>query len=398
MKSNFLSLLLIAAIAVTFTGCSALQGVAQKGKVSSALNYVESGDYDKAKEAVDEALASEATKEWPKTYYAVGRLAQSMWEKGYESDNNKLMTTYDNQLVHAYDNYLKSIELDDGNSMENLVIVQLPALSNDFLAWAASEFEAENYEKSLLAFEKLLEIQGSDIYMGTIDTVVVFNTALAAYNAKDYEKAHKYLDWSIDLDYEGTTPYLLNYQAFMEQNDLDNAEMSLRKAFEAYPGDEQVLLTMIQFFIDNDKKDDALDYLNIAIQEDSDNHQLYYAKGVMHMQSELYDKALEAMLKSIEIKDDYFESQYNAGVCYYNKASGMFDEANNIMEPEEYNAAIKEAQAVFAKAIPYMERALELNPDDYDTLTSLKELYYRLQKTDKYEEIVKKIEALEGGE
>mgnify|MGYP006281783929 CR=1 FL=1 len=398
MKRNFLSLLIIAAIAVWFTGCAAFEGAAQKGKVSSALNLAESGELQKAKDAIDEALEGETTKEWPKTYYALGRVAQTMWETGFESKNEKLMTTWDNQLVHAYESYLKSIEMDDGSSMKNLVVIQLPALANDFLNWAAEEFEKENFGKSTLAFETLLDIQQSDIYMGTVDTVVVYNTALAAYNAADYDKALEYLDWSIELEYGETTPFLLKYQAYMEQNNLDGAEEALRNAYDAYPKNEQVLLTLIQFFIDNDKRQEALDYLDVAIEDAPDNPQLYYARGVMHMQAEDYEKALESLKKAIELDDTSYESYYNAGVCYYNMASNMFDEANNIMDPEEYNAAIEEAKEVFAKAIPYMERALELKPNDYETMVSLKELYYRLQMTEKYNDIMAKIEALEGGQ
>ncbi len=398
MKSNFLSLLIITAMAVSISACSALEAVAQKGKVSSALNFVDTGNLDKAQEAVDAALVHEKTKDWPKTHYAMGRVAQAMWEKGSESNDEKLMNAYDDQLIYAYDSYLKSISLDDKNNMEKLVIIQLPALANYFLSWAAMEFEKENYDKSTIAFEKLIDIQKSDIYIGNVDTVVIFNTALAAYNAKDFEKAHKYLDQSIDLRYGETTPYLLKYQAYSEEGDLENAEMTLRKTLEAFPEDEQVLLIMIQFFIDNDKREDALDYLNLAIEDSPDNHNFYYVKGVLYMQAEEYDKALEALLKSIELDDEYFNSQYNTGVCYYNKGASMLEAANEIMDPVKYNKAFEEAKEVFAKALPYMECARELNTTDLDTLTSLKELYYRLQMTEKYEEVLAKIAELEGGE
>jgi len=382
---------------VSISACSTLEAVAQKGKVSSALNFVETGNLDKAQEAVDAALVHEKTKDWPKTHYAMGRIAQAMWEKGSESKDEKLMNAYDDQLIYAYDSYLKSIKLDDKNNMEKLVIVQLPALANDFLSWAAMEFEEQNYDKSTIAFEKLLDIQKSDIYMGNVDTVVIFNTALAAYNAKDFKKAHKYLDQSIDLHYGEATPYLLKYQAYSEEGDLENAEMTLRKTLEAFPEDEQVLLIMIQFFIDNDKREDALDYLNLAIEDSPDNHNFHYVKGVLYMQAEEYDKALESLLKSIELDNEYFESQYNTGVCYYNKGASMLEAANEIMDPNEYNKAFEEAKEVFASALPYMERARELNPTDFDTLTSLKELYYRLQMTDKYQEVLAKIAELEGG-
>lgn len=398
MKSNFLSILIITAMVATISGCSALEAMAQKGKVNGALNFVETGNLEKAKEAVEDALNHEKTKNWPKTYYAMGRVAQAMWEKGYESDNKELMTVYDDQLIYAYDNYLKSIDLDDKDNNEKLVIVQLPALANDFLWWAAMEFDEGNYDKSTIAFEKLLEIQKSDIYMGNVDTVVVFNTALAAYNSQNYEKAHKYLDQSIELQYGATTPYLLKYQAYIAEEDLENAEITLRKAFEAFPEDQDVLLNLTQFFIDNNKIEDALEFINIALERAPDDYNLHYVKGVMYMQTENYDKALESLLKSIELEDEYFNSQYNTGVCYYNKGAGMLEAANEIMDPTEYTKAFEEAKEVFANAVPYMERARELNPDDMDTLTSLKELYYRLQMNEKYEEVVAKIEELEGGE
>ena len=143
---------------------------------------------------------------------------------------------------------------------------------------------------------------------------------------------------------------------------------------------------------------EAIDYLNLALEDAPENHNLHYAKGVMYMQSEDYDKALESLNRSIELEPDYFNSQYNAGVCYYNKGAGMLEAANEIMDPTEYNAAFEEAKEVFAQAVPFMERARELNPEDMDTLTSLKELYYRLQMTEKYDEVVAKIEELEGGE
>ena len=40
-------------------------------------------------------------------------------------------------------------------------------------------------------------------------------------------------------------------------------------------------------------------------------------------------KLLHALTKSVELKPDLFDTQFNLGVCYYNKAVAMFQEANN---------------------------------------------------------------------
>ena len=74
----------------------------------------------------------------------------------------------------------------------------------------------------------------------------------------------------------------------------------------------------------------------------------------------------------------------------------MFKAANEIMDVKKYSEAIDLANAVYAKALPFMEKAYQLNPDDTYTMESLKELYYRLKKTDKYNEIKAKLDAALG--
>lgn len=375
----------------------ALGAFAQKGKVSSALNYIDAGNFVKAKEAIDAAVVHDKTKEWPKTFYAQGRLAQALFESG----DAKLIALYNDPLVLANDSYMKSIELDDKKTMEKLVMIQLPALSNDFLTWAIKEFEAENFEKSLMAFEELIKIQEGNLYVGAVDTAVVFNAGLAAYNAKDYETAIKYFDRTIETGYAETQPFLLKFQTYSDMEDLDNAEKTLTDAFEKYPTNKDVILQLIQFYLVNEKDQDAFEYIKMAKETDPNNFSLFWAEGVLYMKQEKYPEAITALSRAIEINPEFFDTQYNLGVCYYNMASEMFDAANDIMDNVKYNAAIEEAKEVFEKAIPYMEKANELRPDDIDTMTSLRELYYRLQTKDdiykaKFEEIKAKIEEIEG--
>lgn len=382
MKRFFLSLLISVFV---------LGGFAQRGKVNSALNSIDAKDLTKAKEAIDAALVHHKTVDYPKTYYALGRLAQASYEAKDENLN-----LYTDPLMVAYESYQKAMEIDEKSQIDKMIIIQYPILSNDFLEWAISEFEAENYDKALSAFETLLEIQASDKYMGAVDTAVVFNAGLTAYNAKDYEKAIMYYDKCIEMEYEGGTPYLRKYLTYSDMGDLENAEGTLVEAFQKYPEDNQVLLQLIDFYLINEMDQEAFEYINKAKEKDNANFSLYWAEGVLYMKQDKYDEAIEALTNSIELKPDLFDTQFNMGVCYYNKASSMFDAANDIMDNAKYNAAVEEAMLVFEKSLPYMERARELKPDDMATLTSLRELYYRLKLMDKYDEVKARIEEIEG--
>ncbi|HZK61582.1 MAG TPA: hypothetical protein VFC41_05855, partial [Anaerovoracaceae bacterium] len=85
---------------------------------------------------------------------------------------------------------------------------------------------------------------------------------------------------------------------------------------------------------------------------------------------------------------------------YINKAADMFLKANDIMDVKKYSDAVDAANAVYSKALPYMEKANELKPDDVYALRSLMELYYRLKQKDptlnsKYDAVKAKIDSLE---
>ena len=382
MKRFFLSLL-ISIIAIGI--------FAQKGKVASTLNFIDAGNLDKAKEAIDAAIVHEKTKEWPKTYYAKGRLAQTLFETGDPAKQ----ALYPEPLMVAYNSYLKSIELDEKESMEKLIIMQLPQLSNDFLDWAIALFEASEFDKSLIAFEKLIEIQKSDIYIGSVDSAVIFNAGLSAYNAKSWDKAIDYFDQSIAMGYGDTQPHLFKYLTYNETEDLKSAEKALTDAYESFPADQNILLNLIQFYLENEMDDAAFDYINKAKESDQNNYSLHWAEGVLYLKQDKYYKAIAALEKSIEIKSDFFNTQYNIGVCYYNQASNMYNDANDIMDNAKYKVAIDKANEVFTSAVPYMETALELKPNDLETMISLKELYYRLKMTEKYDVVVDKIAELE---
>ena len=52
-------------------------------------------------------------------------------------------------------------------------------------------------------------------------------------------------------------------------------------------------------------------------------------------------------------------------------------------ESKKYDALIKEANGYLEKAVPWLEKALKIKPDDTYTLHALKEAYTKLKQYDK---------------
>ena len=76
-------------------------------------------------------------------------------------------------------------------------------------------------------------------------------------------------------------------------------------------------------------------------------------------------------------------------------ANNMYDVKMTKEEAKKMDALIEEASALYPKALPCMQKANELKPNDKYTMISLKELYYKLKMTNEYNEVKARLDALE---
>ncbi len=376
--------------AVVFISFSAF---AQKGKVTSALSFIEQGSLDKAKEAIDQAMVDPKTSTWFNTYFAKGKLCQAV----FKSDNPKFKAFYSDPLGESYTAYEKAMELDPKGTTKKRIITNMiyNALALDLYSQGGTQFEAKDYAGALKSFENQIAITESDKYVGVTDTGMYYNAGLAAMNSAKYPEAIKYFEKCAEMKYLGITPYFQISQSYLEEGDTLKAEALLKSLPDKFPGDKNVTLQLIDLYIKAGKNEDALKNLEVAKAADPGNYSLYFAEGIIYLNENKFDQSIEDLTKSVELKSDLYDSQYGLGAAYINKASDMFVKANDIMDVNKYNAAIEEAMAVFAKALPYMEKANELKPDDLFAMRSLKELYYRLKMTDKYDAVKAKLDKLE---
>ena len=384
MKKFFL---LIAAVSISIVA------MPQKGKVTSALGYIDQGTLDKAKEAIDQALLDEGTINWPNTYFAKGKLCQAT----FKSDNPKFKAFYTDPLGESFAAYEKAMELDPKGNIKKKIITNMiySDLAMDFFNQGSIQFEAKDFAGALKSFESQIKIAEGDKYIGAIDTGMYYNAGLAAINSGNHNEAIKLFEKCAEMKYLGITPYYQIYESYLGLGDTVKAESVLKSLPTIFPDDKTITLQLIDLYIKSNKPEEALKYIKVAKEADPTNSTLYFAAGIMYLNSSQYDPAIEELTKSIELKPDVYDAQYGLGAAYINKASDMFVKANEIMDVKKYSAAIDEANAIYAKALPYMEKAHELNPDDVYAMRSLQELYYRMKQTDKYNAIKAKLDSID---
>jgi tetratricopeptide (TPR) repeat protein len=367
-------------------------------KVSSSQSLKDTGKLDEALQTINEAIDptaenAEKTVDWPRTWEVRGEIYQAI----FQSEDSQVKSLAEDPLTEALDSYKKALELDQEGKFANSVKVKLTLLTNDLTNQAVEAFNNEDYGKALRSFEQILELQDIPIIKednpGVIDTVIIFNAGLAAYNAEDYDKAIKYYKEAAATGYNEAKTYSLIANAYQLKKDTLGALTALQEGFEKYPEDNTVLTSMIQIYLDMNKTQDAMKYLDMAIEREPENATYSFAQGTLHEKLGETDEAIKAYEKAIAADNSFFNAFYNLGALYYNQGVKQIEVANAVPtnKNEEYEAELKKADEWFKKALPYMERCYELKPDDNMTKESLKNLYYRLKDMENYNKMLEEL-------
>jgi len=378
--------LLIALMIVAGAGTSLF---AQKGKVTSAANYKESGKLDKALETIEMTVdpnnsKSEKTIGWPRTWEVRGEIFKAI----YGSDNAAYKALSEEPLDEAYKSYMKALELDNNGRYKSSLKINLTFLIQDLTNAAVSAFETQNYVDATKYFEDVLAIEATELFKEEtpVDTVIMYNVGITAANAKMYDKAINYFRECIKYDYNGGESFGQIISAYKEMGDTATSVEVMKEGFEKYPENQQILFELINYYIDTNNSQEAINYLDKAIAKESDNPTLYFAKGSALEKLGRGEEALEVYQKAIDVDPDFANAYYNIGVYYFNKGVNQLKAASEVPtnKPDLYEQEKAKADEEFKKAVPYMEKALEKNPTDEYTKEQLKNLYYRLNMMDKF--------------
>ena len=390
MKRTIILLSLVFAFSAAF---------AQKGKVTTAQSLKDAGKLAEALEAIEQAAnasdpKAEKSAPWPKTWEVRGEIFQAI---GQSKDENIKKLSND-PLSEALNSYKKALELDAKGSNAKSIKIKLTLLTNDLTNQAVDAFKVEDYNKALASFEQILEINNMPVVKSdspdAIDTVIIFNSGLAAYNAEKYEKAIHYYRESAKYGYNGARTYSLIGASYQLMNDTIAALDALKEGYQKYPDDNALLESMIQIYMDLNKTDEAMANLEKAIKQDPTKPRYYFAQGALYEKLGNEQKAIETYKKTMEVDPEFFNAYYNLGALYYNKGVQQIEVAKEVPANEnaKYEAELKKADEWFEMALPYMEKCNQLQADDKMVLESLKNLYYRLKQMDKYNAILEQIE------
>ncbi len=366
------------------------QSSAQNAEVVNAYNYHRNKEYANAKIAIDKAILDIKTGASPKTWYYRGLIYQDI----VESPDVVIQSIDSEALNKATESYEKSMELDIKKIYVDDIKKRLPFIQNRYANYGIEKFKTKDFNLAGQYFERAVAI--GEKYYNKLDTSLLYNAAIAAQNSKNSVKQKELLGRLITLKYPEADIYRSMANLYLSEKDTTKGLEYIAMGRAAYPNNNLLTIDELNVYMARGQSKQMIEKMEAAAAADPTNKTLHFALGATYDNMGKRDNAEKAYLKAIEIDPNYFDALYNLGAMHYNVAVEVFNKTNDLpmSKQKEYDAGKLKYTASFNKSLPFLEKALELQPNDSNTLLSLKEVYAKTGNLTKSGEMKKRIEGL----
>ncbi len=367
------------------SGCTVMAPL-KRSKLISVFHLIETQKYNDAKDLVEEMVEDEESSQWPRTWYARGLLSQTAYRDGMEKNDKKKYELYPDQLYVAIESYEKALELDTRGKLVRQLAPNYILLANDFQKMGEKHFQDKKFTDALKAFEQALEITRSSILSMHVDTSLVFNAAISAFEAQKWKKAIKHLNRLHNYNYSPNTAHLL-FQANLANGDTISAQDALAEGIEKYDDNENLILLLSDLLFQLNEIDQAVDLLDSAMVQSPEKHIFPYTQGLIYQKAGQYSNAIEAYKKANELAPDDLMINVNIATCYYNIGVEIEESArtltlNTLVQQEKARSA-----EAFENAVLWLDKTYDQEPEDQIVIQKLFQLYKDLRINDKMENI-----------
>jgi tetratricopeptide (TPR) repeat protein len=263
-------------------------------------------------------------------------------------------------------------------------------LANDFQKAGERHFNNKEYSEALRAFEHALEITQRPAFGFSVDTNLVYNTALAAYEARKWDKAAQYLKRLHEYDYSPNVAHLL-YNASLAKGDTLSGKNVLRQGIDKYQDNEALVLLLADLHLLREEYASAVLVLDQAILRDSANFVYHNTKGMIYQRIEDFENAITAYKDAVELAPDQHMIYLNLATCYYNIGVDIEESTRTMTNISLVLRERQKSSAAFEQAVQWLDKVYEKEPDDQEVLRRLHELYRMLRIYDKVLSLEQKI-------
>ena len=375
---------------------------AQKKVVSEAQSIAKgsNADFGEARTLIKGALENPETKNDAKTWYVAGFIEDQQFNAERakqilgQQPNEPVM--YE-ALYGILPYFQKAYELDQLPNEKGKVkpkftkdIQSILSANHVYLFnGGAYYFDKQEYKKAYDFFNQYVEISELPMFAGTQTAekdstfmTVQFYAAAAASLTKDSKLAIAALERAKKTPYRQYDVYQYLCYEYGEAKTAQDSLM-LEKTFEEgmqiFPDSAFFLNNLINTYIYSNRNEKAVEMLNVAIQKNPNDANLYNVMGrVYETGLKDYANAEKNFQIALEKDPSLTDALSNIGRIYYNQGVNKLSEANMINDSKKYQEELSMAKDLFKKALPYYKKAHEAEPEKMDNMIALRGIYYNL--------------------
>lgn len=353
----------------------------------------------------------------------IGNVTYETWVYPYLTayfQNGKLFAwketsqVYKNSVAKAFEAYSKAYEIDPKSASK--VKEGLTQLINYCKQLGDVNYATRNFAEAGKAFAQAYDMELHPAYNDP-EPILLYSAGVSmtidgSEHPASFKQGAGYLERALDAgfsDEEGRIYYYLFhcYYGQREENPdmLFKGKDALLAGIAKYPKNDLILQGLMQLYTSEKNVGDPADLVSLidnAIADDPTNIDLWFGRGRIFYALKNFDESIASFQKVTEIKPDYFEGQFYLGLFYIFKGDDANQKFNEKMPTNmaEYDEALKAVNAIYMQAVAPLEKALELKPNDPDTVENLKKLTFRLrdeegmmEKHNKYNELFKQLQS-----
>ncbi len=375
---------------------------AQKKVVNEAQSIAKgsNADFGEARTLIKGALENPETKDDAKTWYVAGFIEDQQFNAERakqilgQQPNEPVM--YE-ALYGILPYFQKAYELDQLPNEKGKVkpkftkdIQSILSANHVYLFnGGAYYFDKQEYKKAYDFFNQYVEISELPMFAGTQTAekdstfmTVQFYAAAAASLTKDSKLAIAALERAKKTPYRQYDVYQYLCYEYGEAKTAQDSLM-LEKTFEEgmqiFPDSAFFLNNLINTYIYSNRNEKAVEMLNVAIQKNPNDANLYNVMGRVYETGLKDNDNAEKYFKTALEKDpNLTDALSNIGRIYYNQGVNKLSEANMINDSKKYQEELGLAKELFKKALPYYKKAHEADPGKMDNMIALRGIYYNL--------------------
>lgn len=418
------SILVVAALLLTVMSYS------QKKELRQASKQIESGSFVEAKNtlATIEGSIASANDEQQAEYYLYRGQAHMGSSNKSEED-----------LVNAAASFKKVIEIESGGK-EKFSEQAKEEIQNLVVRLVNTAIEDQNAERYDAASKKLY----AGYTISKIDTAYLFYAAGNAMNAEMYDVAMKHYEELVDLGYTGIVkeytavdketgevepfsskeerdlmvlsgnyirpsermaeskrPLILRDLSaiYVDKGEVEKAKKMIADAKKESPDDISLVRAEANLALQLDDMKTYNALMQKVVDSDPNNPELFYNLGVSSASIGETEKAIEYYKRALELDPDYHNAKVNMAVLILEREDAIIEEMNTLgtsaADNKRYDELRDKREAMYNEAIPYLESALQTQPDNVNIARTLMNIYSITGNDTKFKEMKAKIETLE---